>query len=134
MRLSIVTSHPVQYQTPLFRELARRCDVHVYFAHRATSQDQAAAGFNVAFDWDVDLLGGFEHTFLENVARQPTLERFAGCDTPSIAAEIARYRPAALLLMGWHLKCYWQAIYGARRAGIPVMVRGDSHLETPRMR
>ena len=40
MRLSIVTSHPIQYQGPLFRALAQRVDLHVYFAHRATEQDQ----------------------------------------------------------------------------------------------
>ena len=41
MRLAVITSHPVQYQAPLFRELARRLELTVFFAHRATSQDQA---------------------------------------------------------------------------------------------
>ena len=132
MRLAIVASHPVQYQAPLFRELARRMDVEVFFAHRATRADQADAGFGVGFDWDVDLLSGYQHTFLHNAASRPGLEHFGGCDTPSIACKLARNRPDSALLMGWHLKCYWQAIWAAKRAGIPVMVRGDSHLETPR--
>jgi hypothetical protein len=38
----------------------------------------------------------------------------------------------ALMLTGWHLKSYVQAILAAKRAGIPVMVRGGSHLGTPR--
>src|SRR5947209_8530298 len=54
MHLALVASHPVQYQAPLFRELARRFDLTVFFAHRATPQDQADAGFGVGFDWDVD--------------------------------------------------------------------------------
>lgn len=132
MRLVIVASHPVQYQSPLFRYLARRCDLHVLFAHKATGSDQAAAGFNLAFEWDVDLTSGFEHSFLENIARKPGLEEFAGCDTPGIGKALRRLAPDAILLMGWHLKCYWQAIWAAKQLTIPVMVRGDSHLDTPR--
>ena len=45
MRLAILTSHPIQYYAPLFRELARKVDLCVYFAHRATAEDQASAGF-----------------------------------------------------------------------------------------
>lgn len=132
MRLAVLISHPVQYYAPLFRELARRFDLHVYFAHRASPQDQAAAGFNVAFEWDIDLTTGYAHTFLPNVARRPGLDHFAGCDTPSIRAELNRQQPDALIVTGWHLKCYVQAILAARQAGIPVIVRGDSHLATPR--
>ena len=134
MRLTIVASHPVQYQAPLFRELARRCDLHVLFSHKATASDQAAAGFNVAFEWDVDLTSGFDHSFMMNVARNPGLEEFAGCDTPMVGDALSRLGPDAVVLMGWHLKCYWQAILACRRAGYPIMVRGDSHLETPRSR
>ena len=71
LKLGILASHPIQYQAPLFRELATRCDLHVYFAHRQTPQAQAAAGFGVAFEWDVDLLSGYTQTFLPNVDRLP---------------------------------------------------------------
>ena len=44
-RLAILASHPVQYYAPLFRELAQRVDLHVYYAHNATAVQQAAAGY-----------------------------------------------------------------------------------------
>ncbi|WP_232366170.1 glycosyltransferase family 4 protein [Methylocystis silviterrae] len=132
MRLAVVTSHPIQYQAPLFRALAQRCDLHVLFAHRATKADQAAAGFEVPFDWDVDLTSGYSSTFMRNVSSQPSLEAFSGCDTPDVGGALVQYAPDAVLLMGWHLKCYWQSIWACRRAQLPVMVRGDSHLNTPR--
>ena len=69
--LAIVTSHPIQYYAPLFRELARRVPLHVFFAHRTTAGQQGEAGFSVPFDWDVDLMGGYSSSFLENVARRP---------------------------------------------------------------
>lgn len=132
MRLAILASHPIQYQAPLFRELARRLDLVVFYAHRASQGDQAEAGFGIGFEWDIDLLSGYEHCFLSNVSRQPSLDHFAGCDTPSIAGELPRGRFDALLVMGWHLKSFWQGVWAAKRSGIPVMVRGDSHLDTPR--
>jgi glycosyltransferase involved in cell wall biosynthesis len=132
MRLTIVASHPVQYQAPIYRALASRLDLTVLYAYRATPQDQAIAGFGVAFDWDVDLTGGYDHVFLGNGSGAPALKQFNGFETLGVGHELRRLAPDAVLLMGWHLKSYWQAIWAARRAGIPVMVRGDSHLVTPR--
>ena len=34
-RLAILASHPVQYYAPLFRELAERVDLQVFYAHNA---------------------------------------------------------------------------------------------------
>lgn len=132
LKLGVLTSHPIQYQVPLFRELARRCNLHVFFAHQQTAQAQAAAGFGVAFDWDVDLLSGYTHTFLENVAKHPDTATFIGCDTPDVANRISSGKFDAFLVTGWNLKAYWQAIRACQRCGVPVMVRGDSQLRTAR--
>lgn len=131
-KLGILASHPIQYQAPLFRELARLCNLHVFFAHNQTAQAQAAAGFGVAFEWDVDLMAGYTHSFLPNVAKHPDTGAFLGCDTPTIGKQIKAGGFDAFLVMGWHLKSFWQAIRACHRDGIPVMVRGDSQLGTPR--
>jgi glycosyltransferase involved in cell wall biosynthesis len=104
----------------------------VFFAHDATPHDQAKAGFGVKFAWDVDLLSGYDHLFLSNVAREPGLEHFSGLDTPEIGRRLKEGRFEALLLLGWYRKCFIQGLVAAKRLGIPVMVRGDSHLGTPR--
>ena len=131
-KVGILASHPIQYQAPLFRELARLCNLHVFFAHQQTAQAQAAAGFGVAFEWDVDLLSGYTHTFLPNVAKHPDAGAFMGCDTPDIAKQISSGKFDAFLVTGWHLKAYWQAISACHRNNVPVIVRGDSQLGTPR--
>jgi glycosyltransferase involved in cell wall biosynthesis len=132
LRLGILVSHPIQYHAPLFRELTRYVDLKVYFAHRQTARGQAGAGFNVAFEWDVDLLGGYSHRFLRNRARHPSTDHFAGCDTPEIGEEIRQGHFDAFLVMGWYLKSYWQAVRTCRSLRVPVMVRGDSQLGTAR--
>ncbi|HEX8076600.1 MAG TPA: glycosyltransferase [Chthoniobacterales bacterium] len=134
MRVGILTSHAVQYQAPWFRALAREVDLQVYFAHRQSAQEQARAGFGVAFDWDVDLLSGYQSHYLQNVAPNPDVNRYAGCDTPEIADIIQQDRFDAFIVVGWYLKSHWQAIRACRRAGVPVLVRGDSQLLTHRSR
>jgi glycosyltransferase involved in cell wall biosynthesis len=132
VRLGIVTSHPIQYQAPLFRALAERVDVHVYFSHLARANDQAEAGFGIEFDWDTDLTGGYPHSFLRNVSRRPGIVRFDGCDTPDVSRTLAADQPDVVVVFGWHFKSFLQATSAARALGIPVMVRTDSHLDAPR--
>lgn len=132
MRIGFLVSHPIQYFAPLFRELAKHCDLTVFYAHRQTAEQQARAGFDVAFEWDVDLLSGYHSKFLRNVARAPSTDRFFGCDTPEIAGEIAGGSFDGFVVPGWALRTYWQAVQACRRAGVPVFVRGDSQLVGPR--
>jgi glycosyltransferase involved in cell wall biosynthesis len=128
LRIGFLVSHPIQYYAPIFRALGERCDLTVYFAHRQTAEQQASAGFGVAFDWDVDLLSGYRSHFLTNVSRSPSTDRFWGCDTPGIRQEIAGGRFDAFVVPGWALWSYWQAVRACRRLGVPVLVRGDSQL------
>jgi len=134
MRLAILSTHPIQYHSAWFRALAARpgLDVHVYYCHKATPQEQAGAGFGVEFDWDVPLLEGYPHTFLKNVADSAGHGRFDGFDTPEIKEIIRRYRYDAVVVNGWHYKSAWQAIWACWKSKVKVMARGDSHLHTPR--
>jgi glycosyltransferase involved in cell wall biosynthesis len=132
VRLAFVTSHPIQYYAPLFRALAQRVDLVVFFAHRALASDQAKAGFGVEFDWDSSLLSGYSYEVLRNVARRPGLDHFSGCDTPDIGNCFREGRFDTVLVQGWYLKSFLQAVFAAKRQRIPLVVRGDSHLDTPR--
>ncbi len=132
LRLGVLATHPIQYHAPLYRALADRLDLRVYFAHQQTAKGQAAAGFGVAFEWDVPLLDGYSHQFLTNEAAQPSTEGFQGCSTPEIAEIIERERFDAFLVTGWYNRSYWQAIRACWRTGTPLLVRGDSQLSTPR--
>ena len=132
LRIGFLVSHPIQYYAPIFRELAGLCDLTVFFAHRQTAEQQGKAGFGVAFDWDIDLMSGYRSKFLENISRQPSIDRFSGCDTPGIAREIAGGGFDAFIVPGWGFRSYMQAAKACRRASVPVFVRGDSQLVGPR--
>ena len=131
-RLAIVASHPIQYQAPWFRALARVTDLTVFFCHRQDGAGQADAGFGVRFEWDVPLLDGYDHRWLENRARRPDVSQFRGCDTPEIAPLLRDRSFDACIVCGWYLKSYLQAIRACRKARVALFLRGDSQLATPR--
>ena len=133
-RLGILTTHPIQYQAPWFRTLAAEggIDLQVWFCHKATAREQAAAGFGVAFDWDRSLLDGYSYRFLKNVSSRPGVGSYKGLDTPELDELIVNLRPDAMIVNGWHYKSAWQAMRACWRTGTPVMVRSDSHLNTER--
>jgi glycosyltransferase involved in cell wall biosynthesis len=132
LRIGFLVSHPIQYYAPIFRELATRCDLTVFFAHRQTAQGQARAGYGVAFEWDVDILSGYRSQYLSNVSRRPSTDSFKGCDTPDVADEISKGRFDAFIVPGWGLRSYLQAASACRRNKVPVLVRGDSQLASQR--
>ena len=56
VRLTIVETHPIQYNAPLFRHIAAHCpelDVTVLYASRPTPAQQAV-GYAHEFEWDSD--------------------------------------------------------------------------------
>ena len=128
LKIGVLATHPIQYQAPLFRELAGRdnVDLSVYFCHRPTPEEQGR-GFGVAFEWDVDLLSGYQYGFLTNRAEHPT-QGFLGYDCPEITDIIARERFDAFVVHGWNNKACWQAFLACWRSGTPLGVRSDSQL------
>ncbi|NBV22694.1 MAG: glycosyltransferase family 1 protein [Proteobacteria bacterium] len=129
-RIGILTSHPIQYQAPWFRALTREMQVEVFFAHQQAAKEQA--DFGVPFEWDVDLLSGYSHRYLMNRSRHPGVNHFSGCDSPEVAELIRTGGFDAFVVSGWYLKAYLQGMRACRRYGVPVLVRGDSQLVTPR--
>jgi glycosyltransferase involved in cell wall biosynthesis len=134
IRLACVTTHPIQYHAQWFRALAEhpQIDLEVLYCHKATPGEQSDAGFAVEFDWDVPLLDGYKHRFLDNIARKPSVGSFGGLDTPELGCLISAGRYDAVFVNGWHYKSAWQAIRACWKRKVPVMARSDSHLHTRR--
>lgn len=132
-KLAIVTTHPIQYQAPLFRKLAAdpRVDLTVFFCHMPNAEQQGE-GFGVSFKWDLPLLDGYHYEVLDNVAVNPGVGHFRGCDTPSIERRIAEGKFDAVIVNGWVVKSCLQTRQACRRLGIPCIVRGESNALRPR--
>jgi len=132
VRMAILSTHPIQYHAHWFRALAARpeLDPTVIYCYRATPAEQAQAGFGVEFDWDIPLLEGYPYTFLRGAPSEAGHR--SAWDAQGIGPLLAREHVDVALVNGWHYKAAWQTIFACWKARIPVMVRGDSQLLSPR--
>ncbi len=129
-RLAVVLSHPTQYYSPWFRWLRAHTwlDFHVFYLWEFGVTVQRDPQFEATFKWDVDLLSGYEHEFVPNLAREPGTHHFLGLNNPALPARLAAWRPTAVLFFGYNWLSHVRAIVSTRLRGIPLLFRGDSHL------
>ena len=136
-RLAIVSTHPIQYYAPFFRELSARegLDVRVFYGWEGPSTGDYDPGFDEEVTWDIPLLDGYPHTFLENESDDPGTHHFRGLVTPDLVPSIEDWGADAVLVFGWN---YWSHLGALRHfhGRVPVLFRGDSTLldETPGFR
>ena len=66
VRLAYLVSHPIQYQVPLLRRIAKEPDIDltVLFGSDFSVRGYKDKGFGVAVKWDVPLLDGYQYEFL----------------------------------------------------------------------
>lgn len=131
-KLGILLTHPVQYYSPWFIHLADIFDLEVFYACRQSPKGQSEAGFGVEFEWDINLLEGYKYRWLENVSKNPGTNSFFGCDTPGLYKIIQKEKFDAFMIIGWNYKSALQAVIACKKNGIPVFMRGDSHLKSNR--
>lgn len=129
VRLAVVLSHPTQYYSPWFRWLQAHTPVElrVFYLWDFGATVQRDAQFGTSFQWDVDLRSGYAHEFVPNVARQPGTEHFWGLRNPTLTGRLAAWAPDAVLLFGYAYASHLRVIAWARRRGVPLVFRGDSH-------
>lgn len=133
LRIAFLTTHPIQYQVPVFRHLAKHpeLDFKVLFCQLPDARSQGD-GFAKSFKWDIPLLDGYQYEVLTNVAARPSVTNFAGCDTPEITQRIRREQFDAVVVNGWVAKSCLQTLWACKRARIPCIVRGEANNIRPR--
>jgi|LQYC01.1.fsa_nt_gi Glycosyltransferase len=129
-KLAALTSHPIQYQAPLFRRVAKHSDIDltVYFCWDfGKGKEQLDPGFGVKFKWDVPLLEGYDYKFLPNLSPKPGAS-FFGQINPSIIQELRDNHFDAIWVHGYASTTNWLSFAGAWMSKTPILMRGESHL------
>ena len=129
-RLAIISTHPIQYNAPLFAMLADMGNIEIkvfYTWGVAVLQNKYDPGFDKSIEWDIPLLDGYQYVFLKNVATSPGSHHYRGINNPTLIKEIKLWGANALLVYGWNFKSHWAAIRFFNKK-IPVFFRGDSTL------
>jgi glycosyltransferase involved in cell wall biosynthesis len=127
--LAILTSHPIQYQVPIWRALAAAGSVpfEVWYLTDHGVETSRDAEFGKEFAWDLDLLSGYPHRFLQ-VNPDWSLRKFRGVRLrEDLARRMRGDNVCALWIEGWRFSALWKAAVLARRSGVRVWMRGESN-------
>ncbi len=130
LKLAIITSHPIQYNAPLFDLLARETsfELKVFYTWGESSLGaRFDPDFGKIIDWDIPLLEGYSYHFTRNTSKKPGSHSFRGIKNPDLINEIEIWGADIIWAWGWafhsHLKLI-RHFHGKKT----VWFRGDSTL------
>ncbi|MDB5155030.1 MAG: glycosyl transferase family 1 [Mucilaginibacter sp.] len=128
-KLAIITTHPIQYYAPVFKLLQQRAKIELKVFYTLGWQEGLShdPGFGKTIRWDIPLLDGYPHEWMNNIAATPGSNHFKGIVNPDLIDKINSWLPDAILVYGWAYHGHLKAIrYFKNR--IPIYFRGDSTL------
>jgi glycosyltransferase involved in cell wall biosynthesis len=129
MKLAAIATHPIQYQAPLWRAITAsgKIGLKVFFATRHGLEPSLDRGFGKSFAWDIPLIEGYDHEFLPSV-RIPLFKGPVGDRFPKgLEKRLREGHFDAVLVHGYANAAAWAGMLAARKLGIPVIMRGESH-------
>jgi hypothetical protein len=124
LHLAYLVSHPIQYQAPLLRRIAREpgIDLTVLFGSDFSVRGYKDEGFGVEVAWDTPLLEGYKSEFLKSWRDTGTVS-FLSPISRGIYGRMSELRPDALWIHGYASLNALQGILAANALGIPVLLR-----------
>lgn len=131
--LIILTTHPIQYQVPLWQALAaeRHVPFEVWYLTNHAVKPTFDREFGKSFAWDLgrDSLEGYPRRFLNVKAGwnlHPSVFRGIRLDE-DLRPLFKQIGATVLWIQGWQKLAYWQAAFQAKQVGMKVWLRGESN-------
>ena len=129
-RIAILSSHPIQYNAPLFALIAKEEEIELMVFYTWGEQSMGAKfdpDFGKTIEWDIPLLDGYAYTFAQNTSKDPGSHHFKGIINPTLNQEIERWGAEVVWVWGWSFDSHLKAMRHFK-GKIPVWFRGDSTL------
>ena len=129
-KLAFLLTHPIQYFSPVFRELAKQpeIDLTVLYCSRHGLESRVDEKFGVEFAWDIPLLEGYKSKFLKSIPRGDSLRGALNLFNLGIVRELRVERYEAIVVHGYTYPTHWLAFSVARLCGTKTFLRGDAHV------
>jgi glycosyltransferase involved in cell wall biosynthesis len=129
MRLAIITTHPIQYYSPVFKLLHEhnKIEINVFYTWGELSIKKYDPGFDKKIEWDIPLLDGYPYEWVKNSSPDPGTHHFKGIINPGIIKQVNNWHPDAILIYGWGFDSHIKVLRYFKKK-IPVFFRGDSTL------
>jgi glycosyltransferase involved in cell wall biosynthesis len=133
IRLAYLVTHPIQYQAPLLRRLAREpgLDLTVFFCSDFTTKKFLDPSFGRVIDWDVPLLEGYRHEFLLALGGRERVSFWRPFNY-GLGRSLKEGRFEVLWIHGYNRWFHWLAMWSAKRLGLKVLIRDEATLSSAR--
>jgi glycosyltransferase involved in cell wall biosynthesis len=132
LRVAAFISHPIQYFTPLWKELSARpgISLRVHYFSRQGLEHSLDAGFGTSFAWDIDLRAGHDHRFLPR--QWPTRDPIDHTPRALNAGIWSALREGwdVVFIGGYAHLNNWLITAACSALGIPVLCFADTNLRT----
>ena len=130
-KIGVINSHPIQYFAPLYKHLnsSGQLNITCLYCSNIGMRGEVDPDFNVKLKWDIDLLSGYNYKFMGSRASKRTPRGFWSLIVPEVWLEIRNGDYDAIWLHGYNFAVSWIALFAAKSKGIPVFLRGETHLE-----
>lgn len=128
-RVLVVSTHPVQYASPIFRLLAQdpRVESQVAYCSLQGAEGQIDPDFGIEVKWDIPLLEGYPWVLIRNRSWAPRVGSFFGLLNLGIWRMIRRGSfDAVILLTGYACATFWVAIIAAKASRTSVLFSTDA--------
>jgi glycosyltransferase involved in cell wall biosynthesis len=135
LRVIIIASHPVQYESPILRLLEQdpRVESEVAYCSLQGAEPGLDPDFGVEVKWDIPLLDGYKWSLIRNRSWAPRIGSFFGLLNVGIWRKIRRGKfDAVVLLTGYVYATFWIAVIAAKLSGVPVLYGTDATSLQPR--
>jgi glycosyltransferase involved in cell wall biosynthesis len=127
LKFLFITTHPIQYNAPLFSYLSRFSNyrIKVFYTLGKNKNESIDNGFGVIENWNIDLLSGYDSEFIENTSSRPSSNTFWGIKNPTLLNRIRFYKPDFIIVFGWRHYSHFSVLHYYHKK-IPIIFRGDS--------
>lgn len=128
-KLAIITTHPIQYQTPLWQQLGlEKIDFEVWFLTDFGQKESYDNQFGISFKWDIPQLDGYKNLYIKTAAHSAPNKGFFGIKlNENIQKRLIENRITHVLINGWQVYPYWQILGIAKKLGLTTILRGESN-------
>jgi glycosyltransferase involved in cell wall biosynthesis len=129
IKFAYVLSHPIQYQSPLLRRIAREpgLDLTVLYTSDFSVRGYKDTGFGIEMKWDVPLLDGYKYKYLPRLRDADDVYVTAPLNY-GFVREFRRGGYEAIWVHGYATLNAGLAMASARLLGKPVLQRMESTL------
>lgn len=126
-RLLVISTHPIQYNAPLFNYLSGNGDfeLKVFYTNGQPDDKVFDKEFGKERSWKIDLLEGYDYEFLENKGYFTFLPSFLRIVNPHITKRVDAFKPSMIIMYGWNYFSHLQIML-KYKGKVPVIFRGDS--------